>query len=314
MRDRSTRVGFLGAGAFGLPTLASLRERFDVPFVLSQPDRPAGRGQKTTPTPISQSVLDHPGPALLREADVNSDEVYQAIVALKPDVLVVIAFGQKIGPRLLGEAFAVNLHASILPRWRGAAPINRAMMAGDTESGVSVISLAHRMDAGAVHTVRRTPIDALETAGELHDRLALLGVEAICEVLERFGEGVVECVEQDEALVLPAPKLSRPEGTVSFDKPAEDVRARVHGLSPWPGCDVMLGDTRLRLRRVRSEAMEDKVEAGVLLEGGRIACASGCIALLEVQPAGKGVMKWEEYQRGSPLKVGTRCKAIEGTS
>lgn len=311
MTAHGLSVGFLGAGAFGLPTLAALREKYDVPFVLTQPDRPAGRGRTLTPTPIAQSVLECPGPALLREGDVNSDEIHRALAAFDPSVLVVIAFGQKIGSRLLDDFFAVNLHASVLPRWRGAAPINRAMMAGDEESGVSVISLAERMDAGDVHALRTTPIDANETAGELHDRLAEIGVAAVCEVLERFEKGVVESAPQDESLATRARKLSRQEATVSFEESAAAVRAKVHGLTPWPGCDVMIGERKVRLKRVRSEGLAERAEPGVLLEGGRIACGEGCVAMLEVQPAGKGTMTWEEYARGRGVEVGLRCGRVE---
>ena len=304
-------VGFLGAGAFGLPTLAALRERYDVPFVLTQPDRPAGRGRALTPTPIAQSVLECPGPVLLREGDVNSEEVRGAIAAFNAKALVVIAFGQKIGEPLLRDQFAVNLHASILPRWRGAAPINRAMMAGDEVSGVSVISLAERMDAGEVHATRSTPIEAHETAGELHDRLAELGVEAVCDVLERFEGGVIEAKHQDESMATRARKLSRQEATVSFEESAVAVRGRVHGLTPWPGCDVMIGDRKIRLKRVRSEGLIERAEPGVLLEGGRIACGDGCVAMVEVQPAGKAAMTWEEYARGRGVEVGMRCGCVE---
>ena len=143
------RVVFLGSGAFGLPTLDRLLESCDVPLVVSQPDRPAGRGRRSTPTPIAARALEQAdGPTVLRTDSVNDPETIRAIDLATPDALVVIAFGQKIGSEILDRHFAVNLHASLLPRWRGAAPINRAMMAGEETTGVSVISLAERMDAG----------------------------------------------------------------------------------------------------------------------------------------------------------------------
>lgn len=309
------KVGFLGAGAFGLPSLEALRARFDVPFVVSQLDRPAGRGRSSTPTPISQALIDRPGPALLRTMSINTPQIEEAIAAFKPDALVVIAFGQKIGPRLLADTFAVNLHASLLPRWRGAAPINRAMIAGDERTGVSVISLAERMDAGEVHALRATEIDPGETAGELHDRLATLGVEPLLEVVERYCRGgVIESTPQDETLVTAAPKLSREEGTVDFQQPAAAVRARIHGLSPWPGCDVLAGGKRLRLKRAGSEACSSDAAAGTLLGGGLVVCGEGGVRLLEVQPPGKATMTWDAFQHGRAIELGTVFTPIEAAS
>lgn len=308
------RVAFLGAGAFGLPTLRAMRERFEIPLVVSQPDRPAGRGRETTPTPISAEInsLGADAPRLLKVEDVNVPEVFHAFEEAAPDALLVIAFGQKLGPELLKRFFAINLHASLLPRWRGAAPINRAIMAGDSTSGVSVISLASRMDAGDLHAQRSTAIEPEETAGELHDRLAELGVEPVKEVLERYESGSVECSVQEESDAVHAPKLSKREATVNFDQPADLVRARVHGLNPWPGCDVLVGGETLRLRRLKSEATPASagVEPGTMIEAGLVACSEGAVRLLEVQTPGKAPMLWEAHQRGHRLESGVVCEPI----
>lgn len=320
MRNEPTsmRVAFLGAGAFGLPTLEAIAERHEVPLVVSQPDRPAGRGRHETPTPISARVLEAreagEGPfaatELHRTDSVNDAETLAAVEAARPDALVVIAFGQKIGPSLLDRWFAVNLHASLLPRWRGAAPINRAMMAGDPISGVSVISLADRMDAGEVHAVRETPIDPEETAGELHDRLAELGPDAILEVLDRLSRGAIRSVPQDERLVTHAAKLGRRDATVDFAVPAETARAMVHGLVPWPGCEVAVhvpgsdGEPdRLRIHRVAVESAETIADrpVGTVDPDGVVACGRGLLRLLEVQVPGGRRMAWEDFHRGRPL-------------
>ena len=314
--SRPIRVVFLGAGAFGVPSLKMILDRYEVPLVLSQPDRPAGRGRSSTPTPISAEIvsLGEDAPDLLRVEDVNAPEVVQRIHDLKPDVILVIAFGQKLGPELLDNQRAINLHASLLPRWRGAAPINRAMMAGDHEAGVSIISLASRMDAGDVHALRSTPVDPEETAGELHDRLAELGVEAVAEVIDACVENPIVPHPQDESLVTAAHKLSKKEATVAFDRVAPEVRSRIHGLIPWPGCDVTVDGITLRLKRVRSEDLSSSESdvPGTMISDGLIACSEGAIRLLEVQPPGKGAMTWEAFQRGRNLPIGVVFAPIPG--
>lgn len=317
------RIAFLGSGAFGLPTLEALGERFGVPLVISQPDRPAGRGRRETPTPVSARVLEgrDRGPFaetdLIRTEDVNDRAIIDRIVRHRIDAMIVIAFGQKLGPAVLDDRFAVNLHASLLPRWRGAAPINRSMMAGDAETGVSVISLASRMDAGEVHATRATRIDPRETAGELHDRLATIGVEAVLEVLDRFADGRTESRVQDESAATAAAKLSKKEATVDFDRPAFLVRGRIHGLVPWPGCQVEAIEPdgtshRLRIHRVAECDGSSGPAAGVLLEDGTVGCRDGAVRLLEVQVPGGRAMGWADLHRGRPFPEGTRLASLGG--
>lgn len=302
------RLVFLGSGAFGLPTLRSLEARHDLLAVVSQPDRPAGRARRNTPTPVSEWAMAE-SKELIRPENVNAPEVVARIRGLAPDALVVIAFGQKIGEPLLEDLPAFNLHASLLPAYRGAAPINRAMIDGCAETGVSVIELAQRMDAGAVHATRSLAIDPLETAGELHDRLAELGPEAMEDVLKALAAGTSEGMVQDEASVSQAPKLSRAESTVDFEHDASHLRARIHGLTPWPGCDIELDGQRLRLLRVRvAEGPDEEVEPGTLLSGHRIACGSGALELLEVQPVGKRPMAFKDYLNGRRLEPGVLAR------
>ena len=321
--DARKRIAFLGAGAFGVPTLEALGRRFEVPLVISQPDRPAGRGRHETPTPISARILEDAdgggfaATELLRTENANDEAVVDRILRHRIDAMVVIAFGQKLGPELLDGRFAVNLHASLLPRWRGAAPINRSMMAGDAETGVSVISLASRMDAGEVHAMRSTAIDPRETAGELHDRLAVLGVDAVLEVLDRFAAGRVESEVQDEAAVTAASKLSKAEATVDFDEPAGRVRGRIHGLVPWPGCQVEAvgpdgSSQRLRIHRVEELEANVNGAAGALFEDGTVACRTGGVRLLEVQVPGGRAMDWADLRRGRPFPDGTRLEPLGG--
>lgn len=305
------RLTYFGSGAFGLPTFAALAARHEVVLVVSQPDRPAGRRRRSTSTPIS-AAAGSAGLPLLRPERPDDPEVLAALDAAAPDALVVIAYGHRLPPAVIGDRFAINLHASLLPAWRGAAPINRAMMHGDTETGVSVIALAQTIDAGRVLASRRTPIDPRETAGELHDRLAALGPALVLEVLDAHAAGALEAVEQDPARVSRAPKLSRADAQVDFAAPAAAVRAHIHGLTPWPGVTIEIDGRPLRVGRVEElPAAPGDPPAGVL-EGDRIGCAPGTIRLLEVQSPGKRMMSFAEWARGAGEAGGRRAVTCRG--
>ncbi len=205
------RLIFLGSGEFGLPTLRRLHEHHAIAAVVSQPDRPAGRRRQDTPTPIA-AWAQTTGITVLKPMDVNAPDVVSQLTALKPDAAVVIAFGQKLGDPLIAGlgGLAVNLHASLLPKLRGAAPINWAILNGERETGVTIISLAQRMDAGLIYAQQATPIDPRETAGELHDRLAQLGPSLIESVLAQWKEGKLAGRAQDEAHATRGPNSPRP--------------------------------------------------------------------------------------------------------
>ena len=233
---------YFGSGAFGLPTLKTLVESHQVRAIVTQPDRPAGRGKALTPTPIGQwAVESAPDVPLLKPKDVNADEVVARVRAFEAEAWVVIAFGQKLSAALLEGVFSMNLHASLLPRWRGAAPINWAIIAGDDETGNSVITLAHLMDAGLVLGQSRREITGRETAGEMHDALAADGPALVEEVLEAKSAGMLMPVEQDERKVTLAPKLSSADRWVDVAQPAAACQRRIHGLTPWPGVSVDVG-------------------------------------------------------------------------
>lgn len=300
------RVVYFGSGAFGLPTFEALRAEHEVVLVVTQPDRPAGRGRAMKPTPIGERAAAL-GMAVIKPQDVNDPavvvEVRRRVDAGPPptssdasdagrssgaassgatrsgatrsdatrfsatqgpdrrNAFVVIAFGQKLRPALLGSTFAINLHASILPRHRGAAPVNWAILSGDSTTGVTVITLAERMDAGEILAVRTTPIGPRETAGELHDRLAALGPSAVLETLAGFSSGALSPRTQDESLATRAPKLSRADAVLSFQRSAHEIRCRVNGLSPWPGCTVRVGGETVRLLRVEEIVVDGAVGA-----------------------------------------------------
>ena len=298
------RLLFFGSGAFGLPTLERLLDVHEIALVISQPDRPAGRNRALTPTPVAHFAQDR-GLSVIKPARVNDENVVKAIHSHQVDGYVVIAFGQKLGRALLHENFAVNLHGSLLPKYRGAAPINWAMINGEVETGVSVITLADRMDAGEILGQSATMIDPLETAGELHDRLAQLGPDVMLKTLDQFQSGTLDARRQDEALVTMAPKLSKADGRVSFDQPALKVRQQIHGKTPWPGCACKIDDRVLRLHRVQVKDQHSELaEPGTFLSDYSIACARGTIEILEAQPPGGKIMSFRAYRNGQPIKVG----------
>lgn len=314
------RIAFFGSGAFGLPTLRALGATHDLALVVTQPDKPAGRGAKLTPTPIGEAAaMEFPGVPVLKPADINAPEMLALVRdghgAI--DAWVVIAFGQKLSEPLLRDRFAINLHASLLPRWRGAAPIHAAILAGDVETGNSVITLAQRMDAGLVLATSRRPVLATQTTSELHDLLAEDGVPLVLRVLAQHAEGTLQPATQDESLATRARKLSRDDAWVDFADAASTAR-RIHALNPWPGVAVRIQHRdapgheleELKIWRVAIDSRDatHRDHPGTLLDAdaGLVACAKGTLRLLEVQSPGKKAMAWSDLQRGRRFTTGTR--------
>jgi len=309
-------VIFFGSGAFGLPTLQALSREHRITCIVTQPDKPAGRGGTLTPTPIGAwAAANLPSVPLLKLENVNEPGVLAAIRDTSAGAWVVIAFGQKLSHALLADRFAINLHASLLPRWRGAAPINWAILAGDKETGNSVITLADKMDAGLVLGQSKRTIDASLTIGELHDLLSADGPALVMDVLSRHSAGTLSPQTQDPAQVTLARKLSRADGFVDFAQSAEECRRRVHGLTPWPGVAAMFRGQAIKILRVGVNAashiaQETHVaESGTILDvtSGLVACGTGTtLALIEVQPPGKKAMAWTDYARGARVAAGER--------
>lgn len=308
------RVVFFGSGAFGIPTLGALAERHEVRAIVTQPDRPAGRGRRLTPTPVAAFAQERlPDVPILRVEDVNERSVVEQVRGIPSEAWVVVAFGQKLGRELLEGRFAINLHASLLPRWRGAAPIQAAILAGDTVTGNTVITLADRMDAGLVLARSERPIRPEVTAGELHDLLAADGPGLVLDVLERHARGTLVGTPQDESRVTRAGKLTRDMGRLDWSLPAEQVRRRVHALNPWPGVTVSWQGGPIRILRV-AEATGSG-EPGTLIEPkeGVVACGDGsAIRIVELQPAGGRAMSWAQFAAGARPRAGDRFEPTSG--
>ncbi len=311
MSHHALNLVYFGSGAFGLPTLQRLSRKHRILAVVTQPDRPAGRKRVLTPTPIGQWAQHHlPEAALIKPESVNESEVLERLRSYecagprdRSGAWVVIAFGQKLSQPLLADRFAINLHASLLPRWRGAAPINHAILAGDAATGNSVITLADRMDAGLILGQSTRTIDPQVTAGELHDRLAEDGPDLVESVLSKFATGTLEPREQNPAEVTIAPKLSKQLGYIDLSQiTAEQAVRTIHGLNPWPGVTVRFRSEPLKLLRARTLDRTHLGEPGRIADTaiGAVRCAGGTLLqLLSVQPAGRSEMTYEALANGS---------------
>lgn len=311
MNLTDSKIIFAGSGEFGVPSLERLIARgVTIAAVYTQPDRPAGRGKKLTPTPIAQAAEKH-GRVAVRTADLNKESLPPA------DVMVVIAFGQKIAPHVVHHPRlgSINLHASLLPKYRGAAPIHRALMAGETVAGNSVIRLAEKMDAGDVLGQSHLPIYDTETTGELHDRLALDGADLIEQVVHDLLAGTQQEIPQDHALATLAGKLSRADAVIDWRRPAAAVSAHIRGLSPWPGCRVRLlygTDEISRLTLLRSRVVDDRVaiNPGVIDSAGHVHAADRAVEILDIQPEGGRPMPLHAYMHGHRWEAGMRVESV----
>jgi methionyl-tRNA formyltransferase len=306
------RIVFMGTPAFSVPTLRALAGAgHAMAAVYTQPPRPAGRrGLAATPSPV-QVEAERLGMSVRCPASLKGSDEQAAFAALSADVAVVVAYGL-ILPRAVLDAPRLgcfNGHASLLPRWRGAAPIQRAIMAGDPETGMMVMKMEAGLDTGPVAATARLPIGADETAGELHDRLSEAGANLMVDAMSDLEAGALTLVPQPEEGVTYAAKIDKAETRIDWGRPAAEIHDRIRGLSPFPGawCEIDIGGRRERLKLLRSTLAEGGGEPGTLLDAGLVvACGSGAIRLMEVQRAGAKAVPADEFLRGTRLSPGDR--------
>jgi methionyl-tRNA formyltransferase len=321
----TTRIVMFGTGDFALPTFEHLLATgHSLAALVTQPDRPQGRKQELIPSPIKRAAQAH-GVPVLQPEDVNAAESIEAIRALRPDLLVTAAYGQILSAELLSVAplGGINLHGSILPAYRGAAPVARAIERGEAETGVTVILMTPRIDAGGMIAVARTPIAADETAGDLEARLARLGAPLVAESVAAVTAGTAQVQTQDRARVTRAPKLRKEDGLIDWAKPARAVHDLIRAMQPWPSAFTHVRRTLhpeaepQRLIVHRSEVVDappghapgEVVEASAATDRLVIAAGQGAVRLLVVQVAGKKPMPAGEFLRGHPLFPGDRMGA-----
>lgn len=291
------RVVFMGTPDFSVPALREIAARHEVLAVYTQPPRAAGRGQKPRVSPVQAAAealgLEVRDPERLRDPAEQA-----AFAALGADVAVVVAYGLILPQPVLDapRLGCLNIHASILPRWRGAAPIQRAIMAGDAETGVAIMQMEAGLDTGPVLAEARTPIGSGETAADLHDRLSLMGAGLICDVLDRLP---LSAVPQAPEGVTYAAKILKDEARIDWTKPAAEIDRQIRGLSPFPGAWSDIGGERVKLLRARVIAGEGV--PGDVLDGFRVACGTGALEIIEAQRAGKKPMRTEDLLRGWAL-------------
>ncbi len=298
----TVRAALLGSGSFAIPSFQALLSStagVEVVQVVTQPDRPAGRGRTLEPTPVGAWAAQQ-GVPCVKPADVNAPEVLDTLRHARVHALAIIAFGQKIGAPLLEGRASCNLHGSLLPRWRGAAPIQRSVIANDAQVGVSVIGIVERMDAGLVYATAAATVGPSETSGDVHDRLAHLGVPAMVTTLVDLAQGRATGVVQDESLATRAKKLSRADAWVDFTQPAAQVRARINGLSPWPGTDAVLhhAEGRTPIKLLRSQEVTGDAPMGSVDAAGGVGCGSGMVKVIEAQLPGGKVLALADLLRG----------------
>ena len=301
------RLAFLGTPQFAVPVLEALiAAGHEIACVYAQPPRPAGRGHKLQNTPVHEAALKH-GLDVRTPLTLKKPEDQQAFAALNLDAAIVVAYGLLLpqaildGPRL----GCFNLHASLLPRWRGAAPIHRAIMAGDTETGVMVMKMDAGLDTGPVLSTWKTSIDDTTTTGSLQDILSSSGARLMVDTLKRLAEGNATETAQPADGVTYAKKILAAEARIDWTRPAHEILRFIHGLNPAPGAWTMQGETRIKLLKV-AVAQGQGVPGTIIGSPLRIACGEGALDIIELQRAGRGAKGAEEFLRGFPLASGAR--------
>lgn len=297
------RIVFMGTPEFSVPVLDALVDAgHEVACVYCQPPRPAGRGKKDRPTPV-HARADALGLPVRHPVSLKSGEEQEAFAELHADVAVVVAYGL-ILPQSILDAPArgcLNIHASLLPRWRGAAPIHRAILSGDRQTGVCIMQMDAGLDTGPVLQRAVIDIDAEETTAVLHDRLSVLGAQEIVDVLRKLD--TLKPVPQPQEGVTYAAKIDKSEAHIDWTQPAENVDRLIRGLSPFPGAWTLHNGTRIKVLASRV-SQGAGTPGAVLLEPFRIACGSGSIEVLQIQRAGKGAQDAATFLNGWPLQSG----------
>jgi methionyl-tRNA formyltransferase len=293
------RIVFIGTGEIGVPTLRALQKsEHELVGVVTQPDKPAGRDQKITAPPI-KAALTGTKMSILQPAKIKDPRAVEQIRALAPDVIVVMAYGQILPKAVLEipKIACVNLHASILPRWRGAAPIQAAIAAGDRESGITVMFMDEGLDTGDILLQRKIDIAANETGDSLHDRLAEIAPEALLDALKMFPNS--SRASQDKALATYAPKLNRESGRINWNEPAEVIERKIRAYNPWPGAFSEFNNRKLKI--FAASIVDLRGKPGEVLRRDNefvIAAADRALSLIEVQLEGKRRMTASEFLRG----------------
>jgi methionyl-tRNA formyltransferase len=305
------RLIFMGTPDFAVPTLLELvAHGHEIAAVYTRAAKPGGRGMKLQPTPVEKETR-RLGIPVFTPGTLKTQGASEEFRAHNADAAVVVAYGMILPQAILDipKLGCFNLHASLLPRWRGAAPINRAVMAGDRETGVMVMKMDAGLDTGDVAMAERMAITDAMTAADVHDALSRLGGDLMARAMGALERGKLQLTRQSDQGVTYAAKIEKAEARIDWNGPARAVLRHIHGLSPFPGawCEVPIDDARARVKILRCAMAEGSAAPGELLDDHlTVACQQGALRILELQRAGKAPMKAEEFLRGTPLKPPTR--------
>ncbi|ARN58010.1 methionyl-tRNA formyltransferase [Sedimentisphaera salicampi] len=302
------RIFFCGSSGFGLPCLEALRDsRHELVQVATQPAHKAGRGRKIRKTPAADWA-EHNSVPCFETADINSDESLRLAETLRPDLFVVIAFGQKVGRDFIEKARyeAINVHASLLPKYRGAAPINWALLNGEKETGVTIITLAEKMDAGYMLGKKKTPIYKDDNAKSLHDRLAVLSPELLLETIDKIENGSASYIPQDETRATLARKLKKSDGIIDWHSSAEDIANKVRAFWPWPEAQTryQIGKSGKIIKVIIADAEPaekaegSSQEVGALDDNMNVVCGEGALAINRLKPENSSMMDFKAFENG----------------
>ena len=304
------RIIFIGTPPFAVPTLNALHENgYDIAMVVTQPDRPRGRGRKLAP-PAVKALAQDLGYRVLQPASIKTTDFSNLVSELKPDFLIVIAFGKILPENVLAlpRLGTINVHASLLPKYRGPAPIQWAVIKGEKETGVCTQLMEKELDTGDLLLSIRETIKPDDTAGDLHDRLAVIGARVLIDTLKGLADKTIQPVRQDHSLATYAPMLTKDDGLINWNKPAESIECFIRGVTPWPGAYTFLGDKRLKIFRSQPVEAEIAEPPGSILKGFpdelRIATAQGALSIKEIQGASGKRLTIKDFLRGHQVKPG----------
>ena len=305
-----TKLVFMGTPAFSVPILEGLLEEgYEVVAVVTQPDRPVGRKKIITPTPVKEAAVKH-GLLVLQPEKISGSEEMEKIIALQPDVIITAAFGQFLPEKLLQATVhgAINVHASLLPKYRGGAPVHYSIINGEKETGVTIMEMIKKMDAGGIYAQESLPITKQDDVGTMFEKLSALGKQLLLKTLPDILNGNLSPRPQDESKVTFSPNITREQEAIDWNKTAEEIDNQVRGMRPWPIAFTTYEQTRWKLLNVEALAEKTTAEPGTIIKKDKknlwIACGKQTVlAIKELQPAGKGKQAVNEFLNGSGQQV-----------
>jgi methionyl-tRNA formyltransferase len=315
------KIVYFGSGEFGIECLNALAESsHSLAFVVTQPPQPAGRGRKARPTPVARWADANSMP-YMESDNVNAPSDIEIIAENQPDLFVVVAFGQKIGDELINlpPKGAINVHASLLPKYRGAAPINWVIVNGERQTGISIITLVEKMDAGDILAQQECEIGPDETAGQLHDRLAQMAAPLLLKTVDKIEDGSVVYTRQDHSKATLAPRLKKSDAFLDFGEPAESLRRKILGFWPWPGASAVYVPQKSKKSqqviiaeaKVMQSLNPTSLAVGTLDEDLNIICGRDALKITRIKPAGGSLMDFRDFVNGRQSQPGDMFVKIE---